>query len=126
MYELFDEFRKLPRNVRLKNPHALVQTNIPDVFFTRVSLKHLAEKDKEGRESLDVIPQLFYTPEEIYQGKSSNRYLFIKRIFFRKKYRIYVLILETMPNQGHIIVTLFQSTPRYLSNFELLWRAEGS
>jgi hypothetical protein len=126
MYELFEEFRKLPKNARLENPHALVQTNIPNVFFTRISLKHLAEKRSKGKELLAVLPILFYIPEEIRLGKSSNRYLFIKRIFFRRKYRIYVLILETIPNQGHIIVTAFQSTLRYLSNFELLWRAEGS
>ena len=95
------------------------------VSFTRLSLKHLAEKGPEGQRLLDLAPYILENPNEVRQGSTSARFLISKFFPGLKKNRPQVINLEVTKTQGNIIVTPFQSEFEYLKNFELLWRTAG-
>ena len=90
--------------------------------FTRLSLKHLAEKGQEGQRLLDLAPHILRNPDEVRQGSTDIRFLISKSFIDLKYGRPNVINIEVTKETGNIIVTAFQAFPKYLKNFELLWR----
>lgn len=132
----FAELITIPKGERISDPYIAVNTKIvvsepalkiigakdPHVSFTRLSLKHLSEKGVEGERLFKLSPDIIKNPDEIRQAVG-NRFLFVKSIQDIKSGRPHVINLEVTKKDGNIIVTAFQSDNRYLSNYELLWKA---
>jgi len=138
--KIFELFLKMEKGEKIENPHTSIATDIviPDfiteiigaesnkVFFTRLSLKHLAEKDKEGRRLFKLIPHILENPDEVRISKKyDNRFLFSKIFAGVKKNRPHIVNLEITKTNTTIVVTAFQTNANYLKNFELLWRTAG-
>ena len=83
------------------------------LFLTRRSLKHIAEKKKDYSEILVFLKKIIKKPDEI-RKINKKRLLFVK-----ESSRIFVAVVEK-----NIVVTMFETKPNYLLNFELLWRTE--
>lgn len=133
----FEEFLRLPKGSKIQNAYQLVPSNSvvskevlpiigaknPKVSFTRLSLKHLAEKGKEGKRLLELSDDIIRTPDEVRRGGLENRFFFSKSLRSVKEGRPQVINLEVTEKDGNIVVTAFQSDTGYLTNYELLWRA---
>ena len=136
VYDTFNEFKTIPRGRLILKPQDLVRTEIRPstevksvtgagenpVSFTRLSIKHLAEKGMEGERLLRAVPEILSNPETIYQGTQASRYLISKSIKDASG-RPHAVILEVTENNGNIIVTAFKTDSTYLQKFDLLWRA---
>lgn len=133
--KIFDEFSSMKQGELIQNPNTLVPVQIPvadpikefagikndDVSFTRLSIKHLAEKGEKGNELLKNIPEIITSPDEIYQGPKKDRFYISKEISIGKRPK-QVVVLEVTKNAGGIVVTSFPTNNQFLKNFELLWR----
>lgn len=132
-----EEFSHLPKGDRIENPYGLLpfdvtlsleiqlicRTSRKEIYFTRLSLKHLLEKGKEGRRMLRILPYLILNPDEIYQGSNPKRFLLVKRMLDIKKGRPQLLAFEITAKKKNVIVSAFQTDDKYLKNFNLLWRS---
>ena len=121
LYEAFLEMREIPKGLWIDNPHDLIQTDFTisnntlsilqtkesSVYFTRLSLKHLAEKEDAGEYILHNIQNILYSPDSIYLGNFSNRFLMSKTFIFQNNPKAHVISLEITQNTGNIIVTGF-------------------
>ena len=122
LFTTLEEFQNLPGGFLIDRPDELLWF-YQDFFFTRKSLKHLAEKDKEGRRLLDIIPEIIGGPTRIFKGKG-NRKIFVRLFSNIKNGEPHMVVLE--PRDGIIIiVTSFVTDEKYLKNFEILWRTGG-
>lgn len=93
VHEVFLEMRHIPKGVWIENPYDLVRTDFiisdsillvlnisnTSVFFTRLSLKHLAEKGNAGEYMLLKIKNILAEPDSVYTGSFENRFLIVKR-----------------------------------------------
>lgn len=91
------------------------------LFFTRISLKHIAEKQKDSRITLEMIYKTLKYPDQIHKGRLS-RFIFSKAFHKDESPYHYAVTLEIMDK--NIIVTAFDTNKKYLKNFEILWRTE--
>lgn len=129
----------MAKDERIDNPTGFLLTNVTiadfiveiigarsnTLYFTRLSLKHLAEKGQEGKRLLDLVPQILESPDEIRRNKDPERFLISKAFLGLKKNRPQTINLEVSKENGNVAVTAFQSNAGYLQNFELLWRTAG-
>ncbi len=140
LQEIFEVFLRMKKGEKIEDPHKPIASNIVisdltvkiigvtsnNVFFTRLSLKHLAEKGKEGKRLLELIPFILEKPDTIRKSKKyDSRFLVSKTFSGTKKNRPHIVNLEVTKMNRTIIVTAFQSEAFYLQNFELLWRTAG-
>lgn len=93
------------------------------VFFTKRTLKHIAEKGSEGKRLITLIPCILRSPDVLFKGKS-NRFICVK-YFSNVERELQVVVIEFVNNTA-IIVTSFVSDEKYLKNFEILWRTGTS
>jgi hypothetical protein len=89
---------------------------------TKRSLKHIAEK--QDSELIRTMIDVCSNCDEIRLGKIKNRILLVKQIEKRDN-RHYAVSLEER-DDALIIVTVFPTDQKYLSNFDLLWRTGAS
>lgn len=136
---IVNSFSKMKVGEEISNPTGLVKTDYKlsadiknitgasgqNISFTRLSLKHLAEKGLEGERLIKQVPEILLKPDEIRQGSKSNRFLISKSIISTKGGRPQTVNLEVQKTGNDIIVTSFQSDKNYLSRFALLWKAAG-
>jgi hypothetical protein len=135
----FELFLTMAQGEIICDPTKLILTNITipkfvveiigaksnTISFTRLSLKHLAEKGEEGRRLLNLAPYILENPDEIRRRNTKTRFLISKIFPHLKKNRPHTISLEITKVDGTIVVTAFQSKFGYLKNFELLWRTAG-
>jgi hypothetical protein len=124
----------LPIGHRISNPKGLllldislskkftkiIHTKKSEIFFTRISLKHIAEKQKNPEAALDKIYKTIQHPDLIYKAERS-RFLFSKSFFKEDGLYSHTLALEVLDK--NIIVTAFNAKQKYLKNFEILWKS---
>lgn len=136
---LFEEFQKIPKGVLIDRPDELVETGFSmnetiwhaiheagaGVFFTRRTLKHLAEKGSEGTILFSSIPHVLTYPDIVYRG-NNVRILIAKLSGVEKEGEFYVVVIERTSSQAIIIITSFIAKEKYLKNFEILWRTAAS
>lgn len=137
VYELFLEFKSLETGFIIDNPYDLILTefylpyfirnilNIPEnpVYFTRLSLKHIAEKGDAGLHILNNIQVILKNPDRIHIGNFTNRFLISKQITFSSNEKAHGVILEITKEDENIIVTGFIAKEAYFKNLKLLWGA---
>lgn len=140
LHQVFFEMRHLPKGVWIENPYDLVQTDFiisdsilpilntsnTSVFFTRLSLKHLAEKGDAGEYILLKIKNILAEPDGVYIGNFENRFLISKMMIFQNDTKAHVITLEITKDLGNIIVTGFVSKLAYFKNLKLLWGTASS
>jgi hypothetical protein len=136
--EIILEFLKIPIGHPVESPDELVDTGIllshnafqsiglnsQEVYFVRKSLKHICEKEYIAIDLFLLIPEILAGPVEIRRSHNKSRFVVIKNIE-KIKIQPYAVILEKTEDTTAVIITVFKSTVKYLSNFELLWRTEG-
>ncbi len=124
----------LPSGYHISNPKGLLLLDIilskkfievtytknSRIFFTRISLKHIAEKQKDSKVILEMIYRTLKYPDHVHKGILS-RFLFSKAFSHEKGLHNYVVTLEVLDK--NIIVTAFKAKQKYLKNFEILWRS---
>lgn len=135
--DLFNKFVNMAKGTKIENPTATIDSGAKaskdivkiigakddSVSFTNQSLKHLAEKGKEGDRLLGLIPDILKSPDEIRQGLSPNRFLISKTINDKPNGSPHAISLEVTEQNGNIIVTAFQTSDSYLKDFDSLWKA---
>jgi hypothetical protein len=135
--KLFKEFQKIPTGHPIRKPSDLIKLDLKlskntssfiatknrDVYFTRMSLKHIAEKGWKWSHFITILSFIIQEPDAIYQGKNENRFILSKVIRLAKQ-KPHALSLEITENI--VIVTLFVTNKKYLKNFKILWRTENS
>jgi ComEC/Rec2-related protein len=139
LLDIFEEFQNLPKSSLIDNPNDLIPTNFDvltisrllnarfeSILFTRRTLKHLAEKAKEGRRLLDLIPNAFTEIHFVCKDNSSGRFLVVRSFIMNRPRRFHIVVVEHKGNGCLIIVTSFFTDEKYLKNFEILWRTGGS
>ena len=89
------------------------------VYISHRSLKHIAEKNND--KFIELIIRICKNPHEIRQGKYPQRYLLLRRETLSSG-RPCVVSIEINIAMPPVIVTVFLSDEKYLSNFDLLWR----
>lgn len=98
----------------------IINTKQCELYFSRRSLKHLAEK-KNGIMLFELLPLIINEYQYILQGKIRNRFLFVK---YSKEFdgRPYVASIEVTKKDNLLVVTIFKTDDDYLKDFEILWR----
>ena len=122
LWTLFEEFQRIPKGVLVDRQNEQVRV-FQGLFFMRRTLKHLAEKGREGRRLLQLIPDIFNASELILRGRN-YRLLFV-RFFPEREGEPHVLVVECVGKVA-IVVTCFVTDEKYLKNFEILWRTGTS
>lgn len=125
--------KKLPKGYIIDNPYDLIRTEFyltdsisnllktnNTVYFTRLSVKHLAEKH-DGKYLLKIIKEILRNPDSVYIGNFSNRFLITKSIIFNGKNRPHLVNIEITKEGNNIIVTSFICKDAYFKNLRLLW-----
>lgn len=134
--EVFVGFQEIPKGVWISNPDELVETRFqahkavctilntekPRIYFSRRSLKHVAEKSSEGKRLLTVMPVILSNPDLIYEGKEVGRYIILKLQPYGNKKCLYCIVVERLQDKDIIIVTSFVANQKYLKSFKILWR----
>lgn len=134
-HTIFKEMKKLPKGYIIDDPHELIptnfklsknilhvlQTNQDSVFFTRLSIKHLAEKIIDGEHLFKTIKDVLRDPDQIYEGNFENRFLVSKDTIFKSGPKPHVIAVEINKKTSNIIVTGFIANGNYFKNLKLLW-----
>lgn len=140
LHSIFEEFQKIPKGVLIDRPDELIMTTIrlpeavakvtgineKNLSFSRLSLKHIAEKGKEGRRLLSALSTLLSKPIEIRVGNRDRRFQVVSSFKGYKDGRLHSVVIERNEKGDGIIVTSFQTTEGYLKRYELLWRTAGT
>lgn len=140
IYELFLQMQNMEKGCIIKNPHDLVLTDfyVPNLikqiieitekslYFTRLSLKHIAEKGEAGLYIINNIQNILNEPDSIHLGNFTNRFLISKKIIFSTNEKAHGIILEITKENQNVIVTGFIAKEAYFKNLKLLWRATYS
>lgn len=135
LQEIFLQMQKLPKGIIIDNPHELIETDFKlpkvilhvlktkkqDLLFTRLSIKHLAEKGELGESLFNHIGQVLENPDTVHVGNFLNRFLISKEIIIRETRKSQVITIEITENEDNIIVTSFVGKNSYLKNLKLLW-----
>lgn len=135
LHQIFLEMQKLPKGFIIENPHDLIctnfrlpqhilpilKTNNQNLSFTRLSIKHLAEKGIQGKYIMDKIDIILANPESIHAGNFSNRFLISKKIIFGIDHKNHIINIEITKDKNNIIVTAFLARNSYFKNLKLLW-----
>jgi hypothetical protein len=130
------ELGSMPVGVYIQDPEMLIMTgfNLPEhvvrmfgaesseVCFTKKTLKHVLEKGDEGKRLLAIANELIVNPDMIFETREVGRCLLVNSFRHADNRRPHVAGIEMSKGGRFIIITLFQSDSKYLSNFELLWR----
>jgi hypothetical protein len=134
-YEIFIEMKKLPKGCIIEDPEGLIETdfkiskkilhtlgtNSDSVFFTRLSIKHLAEKELDGEHLFRSVQHIVSDPEIVYAGNFPNRFLISKDVLFRTGQKPHVIVVEINKKTSNIVVTGFIANKNYFKNLKLLW-----
>jgi len=140
LYKIFKQMQKLPKGEIIENPHDLILTDFKlskkilyllkteniSISFTRLSIKHLAEKGEQGEYILGKIDEILKNPEKIHLGNFSNRFLISKKILFKNDSKDHVVNIEITEYKGNIVVTGFIARKSYFKNLKLLWGSAPS
>ncbi len=135
LHQIFLEMQKLPKGFIIDNPHDLIltnfrlpkpilpilKTNSQNLLFTRLSIKHLAEKGDLGAYLLDHINQVLENPDTVQLGNFPNRFLISKEVTIRETRKSHVITVEITEDKNNIIVTSFIGKISYLKSLKLLW-----
>ncbi len=134
LVKILNKFQLLPVGYHISNPKGFLLLDIKlskksieitcaknsQLFFTRISLKHIAEKQKDSKITLEIVYRTLKYPDQIYKGRSS-RFIFSKTFQAKKGLHYHAVTLEVLDK--NIIVTAFKAKQKYLKNFEILWRS---
>ena len=137
IYKIFTDMRKLPKGFIIDNPHDLIYTNFKlsnkilniintntdKVFFTRLSIKHLSEKQEQGEYIIKKIRDILSDPDKIFLGNFYNRFLITKNVKFNNDYKNHIVNIEITKENKNIIITGFIARKSYFKNLKLLWGA---
>ena len=140
LFSIFEEFQKIPKGVLIDRPDELIKTNFVlnhsiinvlnmtdiSVYFTRRTLKHVAEKGIQGKELLALICGTLTKPDYIFATDVKRRKIISSLIKRGSTYKHHVIIIESLAPDKLIIVTTFLAQHKYLKNFEILWRTATS
>ncbi len=124
---LFRQFKNLPKGMHTENPdESIFVCNIncialqaTKLYVSKRSLKHIAEKADDFL--IGAVLEVCKDPDELRRDSVTDRYLLAKT-FVEKGGRPGVVCIEIMDKTKCMLVTVFTSKKKYLSNFELLWR----
>lgn len=116
---LFETFKNTPKGYSIDNEKGLVHL-YGNFFFTRKSLKHIAEK-RNADTLFHVIKEIISDPGELRKTRDSNRFILSKKIE-NLSGRPHAVVLEKNKNSPIVIVTVFPTNTQYLEHFEILWR----
>lgn len=133
--DIFLDMQNMEKGVLIDNPHSIIITTFKisddianilktfntNIYFTRLSMKHLAEKGEAGRHIFNNIKDILEHPDAIHLGNFFNRYLISKQIIFSSNEKAHGVVLEVIQEYGNIIVTGFVAKPPYFKNLKLLW-----
>ena len=133
LQQLFLTMQKLPKGVIIDNPHDLIYTNFKlpkeilsilntnnqKLMFTRLSIKHLAEKVIQGEYIINKISVIIAEPDSIHSGNFTNRFLVSKKIFFGIHQKNHIINIEITKDKNNIIVTGFMARNSYFKNLKL-------
>jgi hypothetical protein len=140
IYKLFLIMAKMEKGSLIDNPRRLVlsdfilplsirkilATQAKRVYFTRLSIKHIAEKGEMGLHILQNINRILNNPDRIHLSKISNRFLISKQITFSSNEKAHGVVIELIENKKNVIVTGFIAKEAYFKNLKLLWGATYS
>lgn len=140
IYQVFLEMKHTPKGALIENPYDLIETDFiisdsilhilqtqhASVSFTRLSIKHLAEKGYSGEYILYKMKEILISPDSIYSGNFENRFLILKKINFKNDTKPHIVTLEVTNDTENIIVTGFIARNSYFKNLKLLWGAAQS
>ncbi len=135
LQEIFLQMQKLPKGFIIENPHDFIytdfklpkhvlhilNTNNQNLLFTRLSIKHLAEKDELGLYLFEHIREVLENPDSVHLGNFSNRFLISKEVIIRETRKSHIITIEITEDKDNIIVTSFIGKVTYLKNLKLLW-----
>lgn len=139
LMRLFKDFRKLPKGFLVRDQFYQIDSGIVlprklrrflklknrKTFFTRLSLKHLAEKGTQGVLLFHSVKEVLMNPGEIREG-FRGRFLFVaNRKNVSKDAALLAVSMEMLEDGTNIIVTAFIANAKYLQNFKILWRTEA-
>lgn len=136
---VFSTFQKVPKGILVDRPDELISTDfsIPKhvlrlissdaqkIFFTRRTLKHIAEKGIAGKKMFTRIHSTLEKCNAVYYSKRNNRYILSKSIYPDLEGQSHLVVIE-LTNDTIIIVTSFMVKQKYLKNFKILWRTAAS
>ncbi len=137
--EIFKEFQKIPKGVPIESPNEVIATdyiirpqffectnlNEMKIFFTRRTLKHVAEKGSYGKRLFYMIPDTLRMYNCIYYSKNNNRFLLSMDIYPSSSGQFHLVVVEHYDNKI-LIVTAFTAKQKYLKSFKILWRTAAS
>ncbi len=137
---IFSNLQLIPKGVIIKDPFLRIPTEFKlnssilkiigskggTIFFTLMSLKHLAEKGILGKYLFLRLSEILENPDSIYTGHLENRFLISKKIYTNLKLKPHVVTLEITQEFEDIIVTSFIAKDKYFKNLELLWGTTSS
>ena len=143
IFNIFNDFSKLKQGESIDNPQGeissglilnkdiseIIDTNEQELFFTRMSLKHLAEKGEEGKRLLKAVPEILDDPDTIHRNITNGRFLISSEKTNKKFDYSDTIVLELQKIGNDIIITVMPTKSSYFDNierFELLWRGAVS
>jgi len=132
LIDYYKQFKTLFKGEKIENPEYLVFVcdlsrvvldHVPlqssTLYISLRSLKHIAEKQNDI--FLQSIFGICENPLEIRKSVNPNRYLLIRNNINLGN-RPYVACIEITKKSTALLITVFASDDKYLSNFDLLWR----
>lgn len=126
--------QNLDKGAIISDPHVLVKTNFhlpleiqkiinssgKSISFTRLSLKHLAEKGGDGERMLNLMGSILWSPEAVHASHMPSRFLISKLYPATIGIKPHTVTIEVI-EYGDIIVTGFTGKNKYFKNLKLLW-----
>jgi hypothetical protein len=139
LYKLFRKFQQIPKGILIDRPNELIVTGfvpsehirqllglkIVEIYFTRRTLKHVAEKGIEGDRLFRLLQGILICPHAIYLSSKLSRYIFVSVSRHEKEGEFDAVVLEVAGSDA-IVITLFVAKQKYLKNFKILWRTAAS
>jgi hypothetical protein len=135
---LFKRFQTIPKGVLIDRPDILVRArfklnisfsnllDISEVYFSRRTLKHIAEKGRKGADLFQEIPTTFLLPSHAYKTDNDRRIMLVRKFLTSKDTQKYHIVIVEMIDQKCVIITSFIGKQKYLKNFKILWRTATS
>jgi hypothetical protein len=132
---IFEEFQNIPKGILIDSPDELIATGLvisdpaqdilseakARIFFTRRSLKHIAEK-VDGKRLFTITPLILCDYDTVHLSSRKNRFLFSRWVLADTNIKPHIVTIEVVNPGKAIIITIFVAKEKYLKNFEILWR----
>ncbi|MCF7833999.1 MAG: hypothetical protein K9L98_01405 [Candidatus Pacebacteria bacterium] len=135
IWDVFYRFKKMKKGELIENGSKKIGTKIyiyrhikntmstpKKVYFSHLTIKHMAEKNILGEKLLKITPKILLKPDEIRHGIKKDRLIFIKNTKTTSHAKNTAVVIESKTKNTCIVVTIFPTNKKYLEKFELLWR----